>query len=102
MERIRKTRLERLAAQVNKELGRPERFWDYSDGRNIAHVGHISTNNAPIYGGWDLVEVTSESGGERSIIGNNGPGDRGRLKAHEMESFLLGMLAAIERLKVPA
>jgi hypothetical protein len=52
--------------------------------------------NAPCYGGWDLVEITNDTGGESSLIGNTF-GGRGRISSHEMETFLLGMLAALDR-----
>ncbi len=96
--RVSRKRLEFLVEQVVKLQGRPAVTWTRAEGKNIASVGAIHLDYAAVYGGWDLVELQNEAGGQDSLVGNTF-GGRGRLKSHEMESFLLGMLKGIEGYK---
>lgn len=86
-------RLEQLRDILAKLQGRPPKAWEpRPDGKgSLAVVGALILDHNSIYGGWDLCEMVNESGGEHSLIGNTFAG-RGRLKAHEMESFLLGAI----------
>jgi len=98
MARVSRARLENLVKIVAEKQGRPLAPWAYtteSANRLRGQRGALQLDHNPIYGGWDLVEIANESGGENSLIGNTF-GGRGRLNAHEMESFLLGMLAALQ------
>ena len=89
--------LERLLDQVVTAMGRPKEHWRKREGGYAAVIGSMHLDHAGVYGGWDLCEIM-EGGGEDSLIGNTFAG-RGRLRAHEMETFLLGMLAMAERMK---
>ncbi len=93
--RVTKKRLENLAVAVAAKLERPNVNWIRKGKRNIGQVGSLYLDNNPHYGGWDLLEIQNVSGGVTSLIGNTF-GGRGRLKAKEMESFLLGMLTALD------
>lgn len=57
------------------------------------NVGALELNHQKEYGGYDLVEIANDKGGERSLLGNSFPGGQ-RLTAREMANFLAGMLAA--------
>jgi hypothetical protein len=93
--------LERLRERVAKLQGRPMESWTKQTPTTEtpfqlkANIGAIHLDHNATYGGWDLCEIVNEHGGEHSLIGNTFAG-RGRLNAHEMESFLLGMLAVLE------
>ena len=88
--------LDALVADIAKLQGRPAECWvRNADGTLKSNQGALHLNYASCYGGFDLVEICNTAGGESSLIGNTFCG-RGRLKAHEMETFLLGMIAAIE------
>ena len=90
--RVSRERLFRLAAKISDLQGRPVDMWARAG--NMA-IGHLKLDHNSAYGGWDLVEITSKTGGESSLVDNN-LGGRGRLTAFEMESFLLGMICALE------
>lgn len=96
MARVSRQRLEHLVDILAELQGRPTgRVWIQEDGKNKARIGHLKLDHNTMYGGWDLVEILTESGGEESLIGNTFAG-RGRLKAHEMETWLIGALWALE------
>lgn len=92
--RISRKRLESLVKIVSELQGRPLRVWNQIDGKNVSSRGAIHLDHAPCYGGWDLVEICNDGGGESSLIGNTF-GGRGRVSAHEIETFLLGMYTAL-------
>ena len=93
--RVSRKRLESLVSRVVALEGRPVEWWTGKDSRRGSNPGALRLDHAPIYGGWDLVECVNDKGGEDSLIGNTFAG-RGRLSAHEMETFLLGMLRVLE------
>lgn len=96
MTRTTRKDLQRLVDRLTALQGRPNESWDKQpDGKYHANYGALHLDHNSIYGGWDLVEIVNESGGEHSLIGNTFAG-RGRLNAHEMQSFLLGMLLGLE------
>jgi hypothetical protein len=98
MKRITRKDLNQLMAIVAERLHRPAQAYRREhDGKLTANVGALLLTHAGVYGGWDLVEIDNDGGGQHSLIGNTF-GGRGRLKAHEMESFMLGMLAGLDRL----
>lgn len=95
MTRTTRKDLERLVARVTRLQQRPEAAYvKGEDGKYHCQVGALQLDHNSCYGGWDLVEMVNGSGGQQSLIGNTFAG-RGRLSAHEMESFLLGMLSAL-------
>lgn len=96
MARVSRQQLQRLVDRIITLQNRPAKSYvRTAEGKNVAQVGHIHLDHAAVYGGWDLVEVLTTSGGQESMIGNTF-GGRGRVNAHEMETFLLGMLHALE------
>jgi hypothetical protein len=92
---ITKKDLQRKVDFIVNKLGLPKEGWTQDIDGNKANVGHIALDHNAIYGGWDLNQIMNESGGINSWIGNDFAG-RGRLKAHEMETFLLGVVKGLE------
>ena len=94
--RTSRKRLDALVAQIATLQGRPKECWAVVSPRgNKSNPGALHLDHAPCYGGFDLVEICNDKGGESSLIGNTF-GGRGRLSAKEMETFLLGMLTALQ------
>ncbi len=93
--RTSKQDLQKLVDAISEKQGRPsaELRGDMKTGVR-SNPGALRLDHNAYYGGWDLLEYTNDRVCDASLIGNTFAG-RGRLKAHEMESFLLGMLAAI-------
>jgi hypothetical protein len=88
--------LDRLVTLVSSLQKRPVKVWEKrQDGTLYSNIKALHLDYAACYGGYDLVEIVNERGGERSLVGNTFCG-RGRLKAKEMETFLLGMIAVLE------
>jgi hypothetical protein len=94
--RVTRTRLQHLLDEVVKATARPAEPWRRVGGKNVANVGALHLDYNECYGGWDCVEIQNTSGGEDSLIGNTFAG-RGRLKAHEMETFLIGVLWGLKQ-----
>jgi hypothetical protein len=94
--RVTEKRLQQLVYRVVELQGRPVTGSSGHGETQKANVGSIHLDHASCYGGWDLVEITSDRGSEESLVGNTF-GGRGRLSSHEMETFLLGMLAVLDR-----
>lgn len=95
--RVKTSDLQRLVDEISRKQGRPLKPWTpRADGKgSVANVGALYLDCNGIYGGWDLCEILNPGGGTHSLIGNTFAG-RGRLPGHEMESFLMGMLAGLE------
>lgn len=87
--------LQNLVDAISVKQGRPsaELTGDTQTGVT-SNPGALFLNYNAVYGGWDLLEYTNDRVCDSSLIGNTFAG-RGRLKTREMETFLLGMLAAI-------
>ncbi len=90
--RVSRKRLKTLKNRVASLQDRPHDVWvRQANGKLKANVGALHLDYVSMYGGWDLVEITNKHGGENSLF----TGHR-RLKAYEMETFLLGMLSVLE------
>lgn len=96
--RVTWNRLEVLLGSVVTALGLPVKVLEVINGQIYWNVGALRLDFNENYGGWDLEQVIGDHGVVESLVGNCFAGT-GRLKAREMELFLLGMLAALERAK---
>lgn len=65
MNNITKENLERAVMYLNKIAGTPEKPWEQKDGKMVANIGCYFLDGA--YGGYKIVQMVNESGGERSI-----------------------------------
>ena len=92
--RINMKNLESLLDTINLRAGFPSgtKLWTREGKSNKATVGMYSIDGA--YGGWKLVKIDSESGGERTIS-NSGYTTKKQLYS-EMRAFLSGMEAVRE------
>lgn len=88
-----KQRLEKMVVAIATAQGRPLIARTGDAPRCVHNVGALELNHMPQYGGYDLIEISNATGGERSLLGNSFPGGR-RLNGREMGAFLSGMLAA--------
>ncbi len=66
MKRITIKMLEDRVAYLNKLTGNPEASWTRVDGRMRANVGNYLLSAS--YGGYSLVRITNESGGQRDVL----------------------------------
>lgn len=90
MKRITRKRLVNRVAIISRLQHRPEDpLWRKIDGVNVATVGMLRLDYNSVYGGYHLEEVCSEGGGVRVL---NGP----RMTTREFDSFLSGMIVALE------
>lgn len=66
MERTSRKQLDSLVYQLNVRLNRPlTRFKTNQPGSRM-NIGHFMLDHNPSYGGYQLVEIDNESGGERT------------------------------------
>lgn len=89
--RVSKKHLQNLLDFISQKLGRPSQ----SLVNKQWQIGALHLEYVACYGGWDMCEIINDKGAEHSLIGNTF-GGRGRLTSREMETFLLGMMAALE------
>lgn len=86
-DRITKGDLENLVSRINDATDNPKITWHATEGKLIANVGNYSLSGA--YGGWKLVQIVSEAGGERDIS-NMGYSSKRELY-YWMTAFLNGL-----------
>ena len=70
MERTTKAQLKSMVDGLNKALNRPQFAWTISPlgaevQVNKSNPGHLMLDHNSIYGGYQLVEIDNESGGQR-------------------------------------
>lgn len=67
MERTTKAQLTAMVLQLNQKLNRPLVAWSKgTTGRLKSNPGHLMLDHNSCYGGYQLVEIDNESGGERT------------------------------------
>lgn len=89
-ERITRADLERLVIVLTNATGRPRHEWKRNaEGRSVATVGAFVLDYAACYGGYHLVEIISDNGGEDPV-------NRERMNARHLSIFIRGMIEAAE------
>ena len=88
-DKITRTMLENMTAQLNRRLGRPAEGWCRVDNRNVSQVGHFNLDYVAEYGGYHLEEHAA-GGGVNQPFGSN------RLNAREMYAVLRALHGALD------
>lgn len=87
--RVNKAHLENILAHINDVTGNKPNAWTRGeDGKWRANVGTYSLDWA--YGGVQLVQLTTEGGGQRNITGRGSK----RETYWRMQAFLMGLNAS--------
>jgi hypothetical protein len=102
MARILKKDIEKKFAHLIVLMNLPKgKIWtrDEATGTMKARVGAVLLDYAPMYGGYQMRQITNEGGGE-TIFPPSGMWSN-RLPTREFAAFLDGMIAVLEMATIP-